>query len=371
MSDVRPPAAPVHFSPGELSALPAVPISLRSRVRLFLDRHAASGLRVGLGLLLGAVFTALVLRTVDLDAVYDLLAKASVLPVVVGLCAFVLDFVLRAARFSWMLRLATGQPVPLRRSVGPYIASFGVSDILPLRIGDGFRILWFSRRFAIPVGTLAGTMIMERVFDLLTIVILCGLCLAWMDAPEATLLVQVLQLALAVSLVGGLCLLFGPSLLARALGYLSRRFQIAFLDRPAAFLQVSAQAIGSVRSWRHVGSLAVLSLGLWLLESVAMIGAWVSLGGDVGAWLKPLLAFSFSTLGTMVPSLPGHFGTFEFFGLQAFKLGAVDENMAAAVLLLAHLVIWLPTALFGIGWLLFGANVSKGQVVPVSRAERG
>src|SRR3546814_11699417 len=84
-------------------------------------------------------------------------------------------------------------------------------------------------------------------------------------------------------------------------------------------------------SWRRLVFLMVFSLICWVLESIVFLCAWWSLGGAAGEIAKPFLAFAFSTLGTLVPSLPGHFGSFEYFGVQAFTLTGVDATFAAAV----------------------------------------
>ena len=82
-----------------------------------------------------------------------------------------------------------------------------------------------------------------------------------------------------------------------------------------------------------------------------------TVAGHIESWDAgiPFLAFVFSTLGTMIPSLPGHFGSFEYFGVQAFTLSGADPSFAAAVVFLAHLILWAPTAMFALLWLLFGS----------------
>jgi uncharacterized protein (TIRG00374 family) len=113
-----------------------------------------------------------------------------------------------------------------------------------------------------------------------------------------------------------------------------------------------AQAVRGTGNPRRILGMVVLSFALWLLESLVMLGAWVSLGGELPQWLRPLVAFAFSTLGTLVPALPGHFGSYEFFGMLSYRAVGVEAEQAAATILLAHLLLWLPTALFALGWLV-------------------
>ncbi|QRM56083.1 lysylphosphatidylglycerol synthase transmembrane domain-containing protein [Sinorhizobium sp. BG8] len=315
----------------------------------------ANILRVTLGLVAGVTFIYLVMRNVHIAEVGTLLADAAIAPLVIAILAYVADFLLRAARFWAMLLATTGRRIPLRPTIGPFIASFGVSDVLPLRVGDGFRVLWFNRQFGIPAGTVIGTMIVERILDLVTIVILGGISLAFVVSSAPPALVWNFQLVLGIAIAGGLVLLFAPALLCRVMDRLFGHIKLAPVVMVISALHATSEAVIKIGSWHRVVWLTALSLALWLLESVVLIGAWVSLGGSLDELLKPFLAFVFSTLGTLVPSLPGHFGSFEFFGIQAFALSGVDTTTAAAVILLAHIILWAPTALFGILWLLAGA----------------
>jgi uncharacterized protein (TIRG00374 family) len=315
----------------------------------------ARTIRIGLGLIVGGTFVLFAVRNVHFAEVRAILSHATVTPLVFAVVAFVADFLLRAVRFWIMLQSTTGRRLPLRTTIGPFIASFGMSDVLPLRVGDGFRVVWFSRQFGIAAGTVIGTMIVERILDLVTIVLLGGISLAVVSLAAPPALVWNFQLLLAVTFVGGLAMLFAPTVCHRGLATLFRQASFGPINKLIEAMRAASRAVAKIRSWRYLGMLTAISVALWLLESGVFLGVWLSLGGSINALLQPFLAFAFSTLGTLVPSLPGHFGPFEFFGLQAFTLAGVDTPMAAAVVLLAHLILWAPTALFGIGWLLSAA----------------
>jgi uncharacterized protein (TIRG00374 family) len=309
-------------------------------------------LQIGLGLILGLTFAMLVVQNVSLSDVHKLVANATVLPLVVATIAFVADFLLRAVRFWAMLRLATDRQLPLIPMIGPFIASFGMSDVLPLRVGDGFRVVWFSRYFDIPAGTVIGAMVVERILDLATIVILGIFALSLLDQTAPSALVWNFQLILGIAALASLGLLFAPSLMARIFEMLFGRFDFKWIKLLISTLRSTALTVKQIGSWKRLLWLAVMSLALWLLESIVLIGAWISLGEAADELMKPLTAFVFSTLGTLVPSLPGHFGSFEYFGIKAFALTGVNASTAVVVVFLAHLILWAPTAIFGICWLL-------------------
>jgi len=312
-------------------------------------------LQVGLGVVVGVAFIALLIRSIDLRQVASILGRAAVEPLLFGLAAFVADFFLRGVRFWAMLLVATSKKLSLRACIGPFIASFGISDILPLRAGDGFRILWFSRGFDIPMGTVVGAMAVERALDLLVVLLFAATSLALTGIAATPAMVSGFRFMVMLTIVG-VVLLFVLIAISRAL---ARRSPGSRPGRISAIFDVlanglratSAAAVQTLWGWNFLVFVG-LSLICWILEYLVFFAAWLSLGGAVSAVAQPFLAFAFSTLGTLLPGLPGHFGTFEYFGLEAFVLTGIDPSFAAAVLFLAHLLLWLPTALFGIGWVV-------------------
>src|SRR3546814_3360245 len=108
---------------------------------------------------IGGGFIVLRVRSIGCGTGCAIIGRAAAGPLLLALVVYAADFVLRAIRYWVMLQAATDRPLAMRPCIGPFIASFGISDILPLRAGDGFRVVWFHRQFGIPVGVLIGTML--------------------------------------------------------------------------------------------------------------------------------------------------------------------------------------------------------------------
>lgn len=319
----------------------------------------AQWLQLALGLILGTAFLALVFRAIDLRTVGAQFARATWWPLLVALLAYAVDFVLRALRFWSLLADKDDRNIAFAPTISPFIASFGISDILPFRLGDAFRVYWFHRRFGPPVGRVIGAMIIERVLDMVSILALASVALLMVDTrlPKAVIL-QFQLVLMAAWIIGGLTLL-SPAILERMATWGERRFGAPLMQKLARMAKSVAASIRSVGQFRRMATLIAFSIAIWLLESVVMLGAWISLGGEPGQWLRPFLAFTISTLGTLVPALPGHFGSYEYFGMLSFRAVGVGVTMAAAVIMVAHLILWLPTALFGIGWLMLSRQTTQ------------
>ncbi|TCU54502.1 uncharacterized protein (TIRG00374 family) [Novosphingobium sp. PhB57] len=331
------------------------------------SKKGGGQLRFWLGALVGAVFLGLLWTSVDMAAVGALLARASWPPLVLALLAYGLDFLLRAWRFRVLLDPG-GRQVPFGPSVAPFVASFGISDILPFRLGDVFRVYWFHRSFSLPMGHVLGAMVVERVLDLVSILMVAGLALLLVDTALPAEIVAQFRLVLLVAVGASLLVLLSPGAIEAVAGWAERTFPLSLVARIAQTARSVAGAVRGTGDPRRILGMVLLSFALWLLESLVMFGAWVSLGGEVGGALKPLVAFAFSTLGTLVPALPGHFGSYEFFGMLSYRAVGVDAEQATATILLAHLLLWLPTALFALGWLVSMRRESPLLVMKAGQA---
>jgi uncharacterized protein (TIRG00374 family) len=321
-------------------------------------------LKAIVGILFGAIALFVLWQSVDYRDVAAHFGKAAVAPLIVGLVAYALDFLLRAYRFKLLLE-GTRHEIRFLPTVAPFVASFGINDILPFRLGDGFRVFWFHDRLNLPLGRVLGAMLLERLLDLVTIVLLACLALMAIDAEVSDLVLERLRWVMIACSVGGVLILFSPLALSRLGERLrqSRRRTIALIGAGIASMSDAIKEAGTLG---RMSRLIAFSLLIWLLESVLALAVWVSLDGTVSEWLKPFFAFTIAMLGTLVPALPGHFGSFDYFGVLSFQAVGVDRDFAAAVILLLHLLLWLPTALFAIGWLILAPKSGRRVFRPAS-----
>ena len=309
-------------------------------------------------LALSAGFAALLWTSIDSARVATLIARATLAPIGLALLVYALDFFLRALRFWLLLDPRRDSGRPLAPTVAPFVASFGVSDILPFRLGDVFRLCWFCNRLGWPAGLVIGAMLVERLLDLLAILVIAAAAVWAVQASVPAALARNLVILLAAGGLAILVVLLAPRANCQVCARLERSIAPAWVRRLCAVARSVAQGLRMLGGVGHLSVMLLLSIALWLLESLVMLGAWVSLGGHASDWLKPLVAFAFSTLGTLFPALPGHFGTYDAAGALSFYAIGVPVEQAAATILLAHLLLWLPTVLFAIGWFLLARHTS-------------
>lgn len=299
--------------------------------------------KVVLGLFATVLFAWLIFKNVSRDDIYKAFARtdwSGLWLMVVVIAAGVLA---RAVRW-WLLLRARDPDVPLSGAIRPFLIAMGVNNLLPFRAGD-FSRLFSLRNAKLPPAYVAGTMVVERVFDLLalSLIFYFTLMFAKIEIPEAFL--KSAQWATGLMGAGIIVVAafarYEEALLRkiRSLGFVSRsRLLLMVLDRAAEVLG----AISGIRSAKRLASLLALSLIGWLFEGTFFSLA-VSATGAHGGVPAGLIALCVATLSTALPSAPGYVGTFHYFAAQAVMAFGTTQAVAVLYALVTHSLIWIVT----------------------------
>jgi hypothetical protein len=255
--------------------------------------------------------------------------------------------------------------------VWPFLSSVAVNNIMPFRAGDALRILGFRRQLLSPPMRVLGTLVVERLLDLVALLgfFFGGLIGLTAGAFPEKLVVIGAWLA-GASLAG----LFAIILLAPRLPRLIQ----SIADRPSfserglsemvqRFGANFAEALSLVRSPARLFALFSLSLVAWVFEGAVF--ATVAFAFDSGATpLAPWFSLATATLATLLPSSPGYVGTFDYFAVLGMTSYGYPREAALAFALVVHALLWLPLTVLGIAYLLIRGDSIWRRSAAVSAA---
>jgi glycosyltransferase 2 family protein len=291
---------------------------------LSLGKHWRIGL---LGTLISGLAIYFIVSQIDLDLLAEALAAARFIYVLPCILLLIVGLVTRAIR--WQL-LLTGK-LPLHRAFNIMNVSYLVNGILPLRAGEVARIYLAARaRTPVPVFQCASTIVIERLLDLLAVVILVAIALTYGPVPEE------LRYAGAVAGTAG----FGGFL---ALIYLSRRRELA--QRMLAFFTTRFSVLErlNLANWldQFLDGLQPLATARTLF--LALFWTTISWGFSVLAGYVIMFTFfdnptlavtclyiAAASLAIAVPAVPGSLGTFEVSILLALGAMGFGEPITVA-----------------------------------------
>jgi uncharacterized protein (TIRG00374 family) len=315
----------------------------------------SQGGRLALGALVGIGLLALFLRGVEWPALAAAFASANKLYLFVLLLTTLLTYVLRAWRWGYLL--APLARVPFPRLMTATLIGFMAGLFVP-RAGEILRPYLIARRHAIKTSAAFASIILERLFDLITVLVLFGLYLYVLPTPPQQTrgpLIGLLRAGGAAAFAAALAVTVALVLLhanqERALGWLERVLRLlpARIARPVADAarQFSA-GLGVLQAPpRHLLGIAGQSVLTWLAIALGIHFNNRAFGLDL-PFHTTFLIIGFLTVGVAVPT-PGMVGGFhESYRLamtQAF--GAAPEPAVAAGIAL-HALSNLPVLLLGL-----------------------
>jgi uncharacterized protein (TIRG00374 family) len=314
-------------------------------------------LRAVPGFIVSAAFIYLVIRHVSLSAVEDSFARADSRWILAALTLVLLGFILRGVRWWLMVRaLAAPDDVRFRACLGPFFVSYGANNVLPLRAGDALRVVGFRGSLRCSPSRLLGTLVVERVLDLLVLLLLgyaASLTVTRLDLPQAYL--SSLRLLVLAAVAGAAFILVAPVPAIALIDLVDRKTPLSasrFGARITAAIREVLTAINHVCARHLLPFLLALSVIAWLAEGMGFVCvAYALASGAVPT--TGFLVYVMSNLTQTLPAAPGNFGLFEYFALQGLvHLSGMTPSVAAGVAVLAHLVIWIPVTVIGSAYLL-------------------
>lgn len=335
----------------------SVPISARLR-----DRRTQLSIIVPVFVL---VLFAAALPGFHLDQMVGYIANANPWWLLVAFVIYYLGFPLRGYRWSILLR-GIGVRIRVRDSTEIIFVSWLVNSVVPAKLGDVYRAWLLKINYPVSLSATFGTIFIERVYDLVAIVVL-GLGAAFWsfrdDLPDSVRIIMGIGVLVVVVLAVGLFTLrnFGRRLVHR-------------LPLPVRIVKLyDAFEIGVFATDRRLVPLvALLTVLIWTTEALRLLFVVDALGFDLslgisGAFFVALVA----SLLTAVPFTPAGLGIVEagIVGLLTVIYQA-DPTEAAAVALVDRAISVLSVIILGfIAYLLSPKTRGTGGDLELSRPQ--
>jgi glycosyltransferase 2 family protein len=302
--------------------------------------------RSAIGLPISALFLWLALRGADLEEAVRLIRGAD--PLLVGLAAVVLMFGIWLRAVRWRILLKPLGPTTLTQSFSALTIGYLANNALPARLGEIVRVVILHRDAGIPRAGSLGTILVERLFDVLTLLLLLGVAAiasGW-ENPWA----GAFGLA-GIGAVVGLAVTYAIAARAVALpGSLERRWRPWRARLPQRVVELGAGFLAGFANVASAGAVArvlLLSIASWTVE--ASVYFLVMRAMDIkagGMWMATLVS-SLSNLAGVIPAGPANLGPFEYFAKETLLGFAVSAEVAVAFAVAAHLLIIVPPSVIG------------------------
>lgn len=303
---------------------------------------------LGIGVSAGAL--ALALRDLDFSEVADALATANYLLLVPALAVFGFVQYIRAVR--WGLLFYPMRGLRLGNLFGTMNVGYLVNGVLPLRVGELARAYMVGEVEGVSKAHALSTILVERLVDVLVVVLLLVCLLPLVDVP-GWLWGSAVGLGVAVTVLA--VLLAGVSVARiRALALVRRLASLApgrFGKALEGMAESAIQGFEVLARPGVLGRVVALTLVVWLLSALMMYFGLLAFDLNL-SFTVPLFLIVATALGMVVPSSPGYVGVFHAIVIESLvNVFGIDRDPAASYALMQHLVFYLPPILIGLVYL--------------------
>jgi glycosyltransferase 2 family protein len=332
------------------------------------------------GTALAAVLLGLFLYNTDFAELRDALSGVRLWPLLLACAVQAYTFHLRALRWRLLLG-ARGAHVPVASLFNVAAIGFMLNNFVPRGAGELARSYLLGRGRGTGFSTTFATIVLERIFDFLTVLIILAVLLSSFELPVASegplagdrlRYVGWVVSAGTLGLVAFLTLLYARSafvlgLVGRLLRPLPERLSAPVLRLMGTFIE----GLSSLTSVRALAGVLLYSALVWLL----LLATFPMVLGAFPAELPPsapVLLLVLSVFSMFIPS-PGGVGTMHLFVQEGLKLYGVAPAMGKAMAILLHASGYIPVTLLGLACLrLEGLHLGQlGQAEQGAEEELG
>ncbi len=218
-------------------------------------------------------------------------------------------------------------------SYGLTVIGYTGNNILPARAGDAVRVFLMAPRAGVSRRTVVGTLIAERLLDLVVIIVLF-IVVGYAVLGEVG--AGSLELVAAVTAVG---------ILGAGLAFVLLRRNERVLEAIGPMLTSTLGLLGPAGA-----ALVAMTLGIWLIETFV----WMTVGAAAGldmSLVQGLYLVALASIFSLIPSGPAYAGTQDVAAVVGIKAIGGSGSLAATYLILLRFVLQVPITIAGLALL--------------------
>ena len=315
-------------------------------------------IQLGVGVTLSLFCLWLALRSVPFAELGWALSQANYLWLILTLFLQFMATLVRAER----LRVLLAKRVSLAGSFWAYSVGFIFTNIFPFRLGEPARVAVLAGHRQLPVMEIAATVGVERLLDVLAVVVILLGVLPFMMVPIE---VKEAGLIFGGGAVIGLMVIFGlvkwGDRSENLLGHLASRVLPGYADSIVARWSELRRGLAVLID----GSIGPLAVGWSVLAWICSIGVqWSVLRAfqPAAGLIEAAFMVVALSLAIAVPAGPGFIGVYQWVGQQSLVVPfpqLYTASSALGIAITAHLIYYFFTTGLGIiGMWYFGQSLT-------------
>lgn len=257
--------------------------------------------------------------------------------------------------------------IPIRKKIkkSSLIASVYIgymcNNIFPAKLGEVIRAYTLGQKENINKASILASVVTERLFDVITGVIMLSLSVIFIPALPKTVLYGAVIL-FGISMIGVIVLIFLVSKQVFAFSILEKILRVTPENIAKKILEISknfVKGIGFKNDKLHISLSIIYTVLYWFGQSVACILMLKAFNIE-SSFPLAIFVIASTGFGFAIPSAPSGVGPFEWVIIFALTLVGVDKTLAASFAIMYHMMGILPIIVLGlISALFLGVNLKS------------
>ncbi|MFQ5866805.1 MAG: lysylphosphatidylglycerol synthase transmembrane domain-containing protein [bacterium] len=320
-----------------------------------------------IGILVSILFLYLAFRRFNVEEGKRALKMANYYWLLPAVISYMFAFLMRGIRWRYLL-------LPIKKCkilnlISTIFIGFMANNLLPLRVGELIRAYMNGKKENISKSSSLATIVVERVFDGLALVILLLVAFLFLGSgsyPRHSFpqwLKKMIYVAWFLFL--GILILLYIMMRSKELTRKVIKYLFSFLKEPVLkkILNLTSsfiEGLNVLRQRREILIVSSLSILVWTFEGTTFYLGAKALNLFI-SYPQAYLTMVVIALGLVIPSSPAFVGVYEYFCVTALALFAIDKSLALSYAVLLHFLQF--SLLVGLGlFFLWKENLSLGKL---------
>jgi uncharacterized protein (TIRG00374 family) len=307
--------------------------------------------KAAIGAVISLFFLYLAFRKVDFHELWATLQAARWEYLIPNLVLVVGVMFLRAWR--WQLILRPLGKLPYSRVYSSTMIGFMANNVLPARLGEIARAVSLGIKTGLSRSATLATIIVERVYDSLTLLVFLWLVFAFSRISELTEVGRIrdfgwMFLAITLGLIVLLALLqYRNASVVRGVVWITRPFSERIRNVARDITEKFARGLRIHHDWPTTLGVVASSLVLWFVMGISNYFIFLALGFDHLPWEASFVVLVVVSLMISIPSTAGYVGVFHWATQISLQIYGLKQSEGLAVAIVLHAAQYIPITLLG------------------------
>lgn len=315
--------------------------------------------KVWAGIFISCLFLYIAFDNINWKDLWDALLNVHYGQLFVAMVIVALMFFIRAHRWSLFLKpIKRIRLIPLFWSAA---IGFGVNNILPARLGEVARAYSIHKKEKISFGTAFGSIVVERLYDIFSILFLFIACLFIFDFPSLSALfgrseteIALLLGAIACILLSGVLLMrFKTEFILKLAGVFLKPLKKEWSEKTISLLRNFIGGLTQTKKPIEAAWIITLSFGLWIISAFTVWLAVEACNVEINLSQTMVVLMSL-VVAVSIPAAPGYAGTYHYLASTALMLVVgIPKEESLTIATLIHAANYIPQTALGLGALTY------------------